>query len=54
MGMFSACAEEATIKEIIKWVEDHKDTDLNRGFEIIFYEDLITYLEDKLKEAEYD
>ena len=54
MGMFSACAKETVIKEIIKWVEEHKEIDLDRGFEIIFYEDLIAYLEAKLKAAEYD
>lgn len=54
MGIFSACAEEAIIKEIIKWVEEHKETDLDRGFEVLLYEDLITFLEAKLKEVEYD
>lgn len=54
MGMFSACAKEATIREIIKWVESEKFYDSERDDLIIFYDDLIRYLEAKLKAAEYD
>lgn len=54
MGMFSACAKEAVIKEIIDWVESEKFYDSERDTTIIFYDDLIAYLEAKLKAAEYE
>jgi len=53
MGIFSSCAQQAELEDLLKWIEAHKDYD-EQANPIVFYDELVAEIKAKITAAEYD